>query len=123
MSVTFTIIDDSGSSNNADGKKRVYGTLSFTNPYTPNGELLTVSSYFPNKFLGGNVMAVGQSVTIANAGLVALAKFRGDTTSTTTAVIQLFNTGLSATANAGLLVDNTVANISNITCLVEMVGY
>jgi len=123
MSVTFTIIDSSDTANNADGKKRVYGTLSFTNPYTASGESITVSSYFPHKFLGGEVKMINPSVSIANTGLVALAKFRGDSSSVTTAVIQLFNTGLTGTANAGLLVDNTVANISNITCTVEMVGY
>lgn len=123
MSVTFTIIDDSGSANGADGRKHIFGTLSFTNPYTANGETITVSSYFPNKFLGGAVTAVNASVSAANMSKVKLAQFRGDTSSTTSAVIQLFDVGLTGTASAGLLVDNTTANISNTTCTVELWGY
>ena len=123
MSVTFTIIDSSMDGNSADGRKRVLGTLSFTNPYTANGESFSLSSYFPNKFLGGRVTAIQQSVTAANASLLAHAAFRGDTSSTATAVIQLFSVGLSGTANAGFLVDNTTANISNATCTVELQGY
>jgi hypothetical protein len=123
MSVTFTIIDDSVSANGADGRKHIFGTLSFTNPYTASGETITVSSYFPNKFLGGAVTAVNASVSLANMSKVKLSQFRGDTTSTTSAVIQLFDVGLTGTASAGLLVDNTTANISNTTCTVELWGY
>lgn len=124
MSVTFTIIDDTYSANGADGRKHIFGTLSFTNPYTAGGESITVSSYFPNKFLGGRVTGVNASVTAANAGMIGTrSAFRADTSSTTTAVIQLFNDGLTGTSSAGLAVDNTVANISGITCTVEMWGY
>lgn len=122
MSVTFTIIDTSDTCNNADGKKRIYGTLSFTNPYSTGGETFSVATYFPNKFLGGVITSVQQSVSTDNSGIVSTGKFRGDATSTN-AVIQLFDIGLSATTKAGLLVDNTVANISNITCNIELVGY
>ena len=123
MTATFTIIDDTYSANEASGKKRIFGTVSLTNPYTAGGEAITVSSYFKTKFLGGHVTMVQQSVAIANAGIAATGKFRGDTSSTTTAVLQFFNAGLSGTAQAGLFVDNTVANLSNTTCTVDMVGY
>lgn len=123
MSLTFTIIDSSDTVNTSDGLKHVRGTFSFTNPYTAAGEALTVSSYFPHSFLGGQVLSINPSVSIDNAGIVSMGKFRGDTSSTTTAVFQLFNTGLSGTAKAGLLVDNTIANISGISCTVEMWGY
>jgi len=124
MSVTFTILDDSNSANGADGRKHIFGVLSFTNPYTASGESLTVSTYFPNKFLGGKVTAVSAAVTSALAGLAHTGTFRGDSSSTTAAVLfQLFQTGLAGTASAGLWVDNTTANISATTCTVEMWGY
>jgi hypothetical protein len=124
MSVLFTILDDTYSANNIDGKKRIFGTFSFTNPYTANGESVTVSTYFPNKFLGGHVTAVSAAVTAALAGVARSGTFRGDSSSTTSAVLfQMFQTGLAATASAGLWVDNTTANISATTCTVEMMGY
>lgn len=124
MSVTFTILDDSNSANNPDGRKHIFGVLSFTNPYTAAGESLTVSTYFPSKFLGGKVTAVSGAVTAALAGLAHTGTFRGDSSSTATAVLfQLFQSGLPGTASAGLWVDNTTANISATTCTVEMWGY
>lgn len=123
MSVTFTIIDDSNSSNGADGRKHIFGTLSFTNPYTASGESLTVSNYFPHEFLGGKVTAVSGAVTAALAGLAHTGTFRGDNnTIAGAAIFQMFQTGLSGTASAGLWVDNTTANISGLTCMVEMWG-
>jgi len=123
MTATFTIIDGSGESNGSDGRKRIFGTLSFTNPYTAGGDVFSLSTYFPNKFLGGRVTSVNPSVTAALTGLVTHAAFRGDTSSTASAVIQLFSVGLSATSSAGALVDNTTANVSGLTCNVELFGY
>jgi len=123
MTATFTIIDDPTSANGVDGRKRIFGTLSFTNPYTAGGDVFSLSTYFPSKFLGGRVTSVNPSVTAALAGLVTHATFRGDTSSTANGVIQLWSVGLSATANAGNLVDNTTANISGLTCNVELFGY
>ncbi len=123
MTATFTIIDGAVESNGADGRKRIFGTVSFTNPYTANGDSFSLSTYFPSKVLGGKVVGIGPSVTTALAGLAAHATFRCDTSSTSTAVIQLLSAGLSGTANAGNLVDNTTANVSGLTCLVEVVGY
>ncbi len=69
-------------------------------------------------------MIVGKAKsTEALAGLVTHATFRADTSSTATAVIQLLSAGLSGTASAGNLVDNTTANISTLTCTVELFGY
>jgi len=123
MTATFTIIDDPTSANDSSGRKRIFGTISFTNPYTANGDSFSLSTYFPNKFLGGRVVAINPSSTTALAGLLTHATFRADTSSTATAVIQLFSAGLSATANAGNLVDNTTANISGLTCTIEAFGY
>ncbi len=123
MTTTLALIDDTFSSNESSGRKTIYASVSCTNPYTAAGELITVSTYFKSKFLGGNVVMVQPSVAIAAAGVAATAKFRGDTSSFTSAVIQLFNAGLSATAQAGLFVDSTVANISGTTFVVEMKGY
>ena len=121
MTATFTIIDDVTSANGPDGRKRIFGTLSFTNPYTANGDLFSLSTYFPNKFLGGRVTAINPSSTIALAGLLAHATFRADSSSTATAVIQLLSTGLGS--SFGGLVDNTTANVSGLTCTVELFGY
>lgn len=123
MTATFTIIDDAPSGNDGSGRKRVFGTLSFTNPYTANGDSFSLSTYFPNKFLGGRVTAVNASSTTALAGLLTHATFRADTSSTATAVVQLLSVGLTGTASAGNLVDNTTANISGLTCTVELFGY
>jgi hypothetical protein len=123
MTTIFTLIDDTYSSNESSGRKRIFGSVSCVNPYTAGGELLTVSSYFKAKSLGGQVVAVHPSVAIAGAGVAATGKFRGDTSSYTTIALQFFNAGLSATANAGLFVDTTVANMSNTTVMVMLEGY
>ena len=124
MTLTLSIIDDTYSANDvAGGVKNVRFTASFTNPYTTGGETITTSTYFPAKFLGGGVESVNASVTTANAGIARTATFRGDTASTSIAVLQLFNAGLSGTASAGGFVDNTVANLSNTTVTLRMAGY
>jgi hypothetical protein len=123
MTTILTAIDSTYSSNDSAGRKSMYFTVSLVNPYSAAGEVLTVSSYFPHKFLGGTVTMIHQPVTIALAGVLATGKFRGDTTSTTVAILQFFNAGLSGTANAGLFVDNTTANLSTGTVTVNMVGY
>jgi hypothetical protein len=124
MSVLVTILDDTYSANGADGRKRIFASVSLTNPYTANGESITTSTYFKTKFLGGHVTSVSAAVTAANAGIAQTGTFRGDQNSTTAAVLfQMFNAGLPVTANAGLFVDNTVANLSNTTFTMEMIGY
>ena len=124
MSTTLTVIDSTYTDvNDSTGKKRLFATLSLTNPYTTGGDLLTVSSYFPNKFLSMYVGSVQQNVSAANAGVARTATARGDTSGTTSIAIQLWNAGLPTTSSAGLFVDNTVSNISNITFNVELIGY
>lgn len=123
MTMTFTLIDDTYSSNESSGRKTIFGTVSCTNPYTAAGDSITVSTYFKSKFLGGFVGAINPSVTAALSGLASSAKFRGDTSSVTTAVIGMWQSGLSGTASAGLWVDNTTANISATTFQVAMIGY
>ncbi len=123
MTMTLTLIDDTYSSNESSGRKLIFGSVSCTNPYTAVGDLITISTYFKSKFLGGFVGSVNASVTAALAGLASSAKFRGDTSSFTTAVIGLWQTGLSGTASAGLWVDNTTGNISATTFVVGMYGY
>lgn len=123
MTSTLTLIDDTYSSNDAQGNKRVFGTISMTNPYSTGGEVIGgFSGLFKNKFLGGKVVAVGASVTAPLTGLATTAMFRGDPTSTASLVLQMFSIGLSATASAGSLVDNTTANISGTTVYVELMG-
>lgn len=121
MTATFTIIDGAVESNGADGRKRIFGTLSFTNPYTAGGDSFSLSTYFPNKFLGGRVTAVNASVAVGLAGAIAHSTFRADTSSTATAIIQFFAGGL--TTLSGTFIDNTTANISAATCTVELFGY
>ncbi len=123
MTMTFTLIDDTYSSNESSGRKQIFGTVSCTNPYTAGGDTFSISTYFKAKFLGGVVTAVNQSTAIGLAGVAGSAKFRGDTSSFTSAVVTLFQTGLSATATAGLWVDNTTANISTATFQAVLIGY
>jgi len=123
MTATVTIIDNLYDSNDATGRKSIFATVSLTNPYTAGGELVTVSSWFKTKFLGGRVTAIEPSVAIAAVGAMALATIRADTSSYTTVKLQLLNVGLTGTANAGLLVDSTVANTSNSTCTINLIGY
>lgn len=122
MSVNFTLIDDTFSANESSGRKRIFGVLSFTNPYTAAGEVLTaVATFFKAKWLGGRVMSVRQDVPVSLAGLASTGTFRGDANSIASVVVQLFQGGL--TTLSGTWVDNTTANISGLTCNVEMNGY
>ncbi len=123
MSILFTVIDDTYSANGTDGKKRIWGTVSLTNPYTANGEVITTSTYFKTKFLGGKVMMVDQQVTAANTGIALTGTFRGNTASTSVTLLQFFSVGLTGTANAGLFVDCSTANLSSTTLTVQMEGY
>lgn len=123
MTLTLTIIDDKYSANDATGRKTLYFTGSFTNPYTAGGEIITVSSYFPNKWLGGAVESVDFNCSDANTGVARTGTFLGDANSTSVVALQLFNAGLSGTASAGLFVDNTVANLSGTTVTLRMTGY
>ncbi len=121
MTLTLTAIDDSQSANNADGTKTIRYTGSFTNPYTAGGEVITLSSIFKQKFLGGRVEMVHQDVAVGDAGMLASAVIRGNVTTTpTTCKVQLFN---SAVVLNGRFVDNTVADISNYSCTFALTGY
>ncbi len=114
MTATLTLTDDIYSTNTSDGNKTLYFNISLTNPYTAGGEIITVSSYFPNKVHGGQILMVNPSVAVANAGLASHSTFRGTNTSTTSVALQFFNVSLGG-ATAGNFVDNTVANLSNTT--------
>lgn len=125
MSLTLTVIDDRYQANQGD-TKRMWFTGSLTNPYTANGETVGANTYFPKQFLGGGVTAVNPSVTAALAGIARTGTFRADTnsvgsTAALAPVLQFFQTGLAATASAGLWVDNTTANLSGttFTCFME----
>ncbi len=122
MTATVTLTDDTYSANGADGRKRIYAAISLTNPYTAGGETITTSTYFPNRFDGGNVTMINPSVTADLAGIAASGVFRGTTASTTSALFQMFNGALPGAATIGRWVDNTVANLSNTTVYVEMIG-
>lgn len=122
MTTTVTLTDDTYSANGSDGRKRIYATISLTNPYTAGGEVITTSTYFPNKPDGGKVIMVNPSVTIDNAGIANTGMFRGTNASTTSLLLQFTNAGLTATSKAGLFVDNTVANLSGTTIFVELIG-
>lgn len=122
MSLTLTVIDDVYT-NAADGTKTVRYTGSFTNPYTAGGESIDVSTLFPHKFLGGRVEMIAAAVAIAAVGPLATAVIRGDTSSTSTVVLQLLSVGLPGTTAAGAFVDNSVANISGYSCTIALTGY
>lgn len=131
MTLTLSIIDDTYSANDAMGRKDLLFTGSFVNPYTAGGETCDFSSYFKRKFYGGGIRAVNASVTTALSGIVSSGTFRGDTNSVATTnlstgggnpVLQLWAIGLSGTANAGLRVDNTTANISASTVIISAIG-
>ena len=121
MTAIVTLTDDTYSANGSDGRKRIYATVSLVNPYTASGEAITTSTYFPNKFDGGTITMVNPSVTLVNAGVVSTGKFRGDNSSTTSAVLQFFSISLGG-STAGTFVDNTTTNLSNTTIFVEMIG-
>lgn len=120
MTTTVTIIDNTYDSNIGSGRKQIFATVSCTNPYTAGGEAITVSSWFPNKFLGAGGAVYNPSVAITS---IFPAIIRADTSSVSTVKLQFLNAGLTATANAGLFVDNTVANISNVTVYTQLWGY
>lgn len=121
MSLTLTIIGNRFEGGNADQISRLRYTGSFTNPYTAGGEVVT-SLPFTKKIFGGKTLMVNPSVSTNLAGLAHNAIWRGDTSSTATIVLQLVQPGLSGTASAGFYIDNTTANISNLTCTFEMSG-
>lgn len=123
MTATVTIIDSTYDSNNGAGRKDIYATVSMTNPYTAGGDSIDVSSWFPNKCLGGHQVMVKPTVAIALAGPAAMSVIRADTSSTSTVLLQLLNAGLTGTSSAGLFVDNTVANISGTTLTLTLHGY
>ncbi len=123
MTALFTLADATYAEQASAGRKKIFGSVSLTNPYTAGGESITVSTYFNRQFLGGHITMINPSVSAANAGIAETGVFRGDTNSITTAVLQFWNGGLSATANAGLQVDNTIANLSSTTLWVELNGY
>ena len=116
MSVTLTAISGPYNVNGANGIKSRYFIASFTNPYTAGGESVTVSSYFnaAGACIGGRVVAIDPRVAIAAVGPMAAACIRGYSASVAAVKIQLLDVGLPGTANAGLLVDSTTANISGI---------
>jgi len=122
MTATLTATDSTYNANGSDGRKRLYATISLTNPYTSGGESITTSTYFGTVFDGGRVLAVNPSVSVTNAGIAHTGTFRSSNASTTTAVLQFFNVSLGG-STAGMFVDNTVANLSSTTVFVEMIGY
>lgn len=121
MTTIVTLTDDRYSANGADGRQRIYASVSLVNPYTASGELITTSTYFPNKFDGGKVLMVNPSVSLLNAGVAHTGTFRGDNSSTTNAVLQFFSISLGG-STAGTFVDNTTTSYSNTTIFIEMVG-
>src|SRR5688572_15072767 len=122
MTTVITELTDKYAANDGNGYKRMRLSVSCVNPYTAGGEAITLSSYFKSAFHGGSLLAVNPSVSIALACIVSSGTFRGDTNSYASAVLQFYANGLSATAQAGLRVDNTTANISAATVYVEVVG-
>lgn len=123
MTTLFTITDDLFFANESSGRKYVFGLLSCTNPYSAGGELISTAAYFKQKALGGKVVYIDPGVPIALAGVGATGTFRANTASYTGMLFQLFNAGLSATANAGLFVDNTTGNISGLSVGLQLMGY
>ncbi len=121
MTSTFTPIDSAydSSSRLANGNRRIWGTVSVTNPYSTGGDSFSVSTFFKEKFFGGHVGAVNPSVSVGNAGIARTGTFRGDSNSYTTAVLQFFNNALTVN---GQFVDNTVANLSGTTLQVVIEG-
>lgn len=119
MTAVLTLTDDTYSANSGDGRKRLYGSISLTNPYSTGGELFSSLTYFNNKLDGGRVIMVNPSVAVNSAGIASTGILRGDNNSTTSFLLQFFNT---ITTQAGSFVDNTTANLSNTTVFVELIG-
>jgi hypothetical protein len=118
MTALLTLTDDTYSANSGDSRKRIYATVSLTNPYTAGGELIA-STLFANKLDGGRVIMVNPSVAVNSAGIASTGILRGDNASVTGFVLQFFN---PITTQIAGFVDNTVANLSNVTCFVELIG-
>lgn len=119
MTTTITPIDSTYSSNDSSGRKRLFVTASITNPYSTGGDAIDLTSYFKTKFLGGKIAGINPSVSAANAAVASTGQFRGDSSSLSPK-LQFWNTPLTAT---GVLVDNTIANLSGTTIYLEVVGY
>jgi hypothetical protein len=122
MSMTVTIINDRYSTTDGSQRKYIDYTISCTNPYTANGEVLSdFSGHFNKEFLGGWTTMVNPSVTVNLAGLAKSCVPRATTASTSTITLQLLAMGFATTA-WGNYVDNTTANISNCTFTLRMSG-
>lgn len=120
MTALLTLTDDTYSANNGDGRKRLYANISFTNPYSAGGELIT-QAYFGTKFDGARVIMVNPSVAAGPAAIAATGCARGDNASTAAFLLQFWN---ASTSTIGGLVDNTVntASWSSVSVFVEMIG-
>jgi hypothetical protein len=118
MTALITLTDDTYSANSADGRKRLYATVSLTNPYTATGEVIT-NTYFNTCLDGGRVIMVNPWVAVNSAGIASTGTVRGDNKSTSSFILQFFN---SITTQIAGFVDNTVANLNQVTCFVELIG-
>jgi len=118
MSTTVTLRDDIYSQNDATGKKRLFVTISCTNPYTANGELVDCSTYF-DTVEAVNIVGVGPSVSATLSGLASTAKAKFVPGTSTSFLLQMFN--VSIVPGNGWI-DNSTANISNLTIYAELIG-
>ncbi len=119
MSLTLTVIGSRLEGGNSDGFNRTRYTVSCTNPYTVGGESVSTLPY-TKKFLGGRTLSVSAATATNLAGLANTAVFRSDASSTGTVTLQFLQGG--TTTSTGLWVDNTTANISNMTFIIEVIG-
>ncbi len=118
MTALLTLTDDIYSANGSDGRKRLYATLSLTNPYTATGEVIT-QAYFPNILDGARTIMVNPWVAVNSAGIASTGIARGTNASTSAFIFQFFN---SITTQIAGFVDNTLANLNQVTCFIEMIG-
>jgi len=115
MSVTASIVNDAYSGVSGDQRRNIDWTLSFTNPYTANGEVTNIwSGYAKKQFLGAWVTMVKPTVTATLTSKAPTLTVWADTSSTNTVTIKLYSLPLSG-ASMGELVDNSIANISGLT--------
>ena len=115
MSVTATIVNDAYSGVSGDQRRNIDWLLSFTNPYTVNGEVSNIwSGYAKKQFLGAWVTMVNPSVTAALTAKASNLTVWGDTNSTNTVTIKLYSLPMAG-AGLGELIDNSVANISGLS--------
>ncbi len=115
MSVTATIVNEAFSGVSGDQRRNIDWLLSFTNPYTVNGEVSNVfSGYAKKQFLGAWPTMVNPSVTAALSAKAATMVIWADTNSTNTVTIKLYSLPLSG-AGLGELIDNSVANVSGLS--------